>query len=348
MPKDSENIPIPELPAHPAPVGFSPQQMIRCDECLRANPPTRIHCLYCGEALPLNDAAAALVRPSLRPLESWEPGFNLVVLRSTETVAAPELAKHVGSLLRLEPSVVQRVLTAQVNLPLARIATPEDAALIEQRLAEVGLKTITVSDHDLQVEKSPPQRLRGLTLVETGFVAHQILNREGAVIDWEAITLVVAGRIFVKQMQVREKKRRIAENRILDSREIGSDESVVDIYVRNHSGNWRITANSFDFSVLGERKSLFAAENFPRLLTLIREHARQAEYNEAYQSARDCLDLVWPSAQRSEAAAGRARISRGTTTHVITTDSEQQFTRYSRLCHYLKTRCGPDQYEKTV
>jgi len=147
-------------------------------------------------------------------------------------------------------------------------------------------------------------------------------------------------------MQVREKKRRMAENRILDSREIGSDESVVDIYVRNHSGSWRITANSFDFSVLEERKSLFAAENFPRLVTLIREHAPQAEYNEAYQSVRDCLDLVWPSAQRSEAAAGRTRISRGTTTHVITTDSEQQFTRYSRLCHYLKTRCGSDQHEK--
>ena len=174
------------------------------------------------------------------------------------------------------------------------------------------------------------------------------MNREAAVIDWEAITLVVNGRLFVRQMQVREKKRRISENRILDSREIGSDESVVDIYVRNHSGSWRITANSFDFSVLEKRKSLFAAENFPRLVALIREHAPQAEYNEAYQSARDCLDLVWPSAQRSEAAAGRARISRGTTTHVITTDSEQQFTRYSRLCHYLKTRCGPDQHEKAV
>ena len=144
MPKDSENIPIPELPANPSePVGFSPQQMIRCDECLRANPPTRVHCLYCGESLPLNDAAAAPARPSLRPLESWEPGFNLVVLRSTETAAAPEMSQHVASLLRLEPSVVQRVLTPNLNLPLARIATLEEAALIEQRLADVGLKTIT-------------------------------------------------------------------------------------------------------------------------------------------------------------------------------------------------------------
>jgi hypothetical protein len=31
---------------------FTPAEMITCDSCLRANPPTRPTCMYCGERLP--------------------------------------------------------------------------------------------------------------------------------------------------------------------------------------------------------------------------------------------------------------------------------------------------------
>jgi hypothetical protein len=39
----------------------------------------------------------------------------------------------------------------------------------------------------------------------------------------------MSGRLFVKQMELREKKRRKAEKEILDSRELSSDEASVDI-----------------------------------------------------------------------------------------------------------------------
>ena len=339
MPKDSENIPIVELPSQPTePSGFSPQQMVRCDECLRANPPTRVNCLYCGLALPVNDASVALAKPSLRPLESWEQGYNCIALSLQDREPSEELSNQVAALLRLEPGAIHRLLATKRDLPLARSATPEEAALIERRLSELGWKTITVPDSELRIESAPPMRLRRFELRETDFLAYQILGTEGTPIDWEAISLIVVGRLFVKQVQLRERKRRRPENEILDSSEVASDDSVVDIYVREQPESWRVTASAFDFSCLGANKALLAGENFPRLIELIRGRAPNAEINESYQSVRHCLELAWPAEQRSQSAGMRLRGSKYSTSQIISTNSEPQFTRYSRLCDYLKKK----------
>src|ERR1044071_7201961 len=55
-----------------APRPFAPEQMLTCEECLRANAPTRFMCLYCGPALPRTKQSAAHWRPSLKKLEEWE------------------------------------------------------------------------------------------------------------------------------------------------------------------------------------------------------------------------------------------------------------------------------------
>src|ERR1700750_638768 len=59
---------------------FAPEQMGACEECLRANPPMRPGCLYCGAPLPRTKQSAALWRPTLKKLEEWEQGFNVVTL----------------------------------------------------------------------------------------------------------------------------------------------------------------------------------------------------------------------------------------------------------------------------
>ena len=59
---------------------FAPEQMVACEECLRANPPTRMACLYCGRKLPQTPQGTALQRPALKKLEEWEHGFNVVTL----------------------------------------------------------------------------------------------------------------------------------------------------------------------------------------------------------------------------------------------------------------------------
>jgi hypothetical protein len=336
--KDNENIPFfDDLPSRPTePSGFSHEQMVRCDECLRANPPTRVDCLYCGLALPVSEASVALAKPSLRPLESWEQGYNSILLRSRNGEPSEELLNQVASLLRLELSAIQRVLSAKSNLPVARTSTPVEAALIERRLSDLRLETITVPDQELQIETAPPRRLRRLELRETDFVAYQTLSTEGAPIDWAEISLVIVGRLFVKQVELHERKTRKRENEILDASEVTSDEAVVDIYVGKRPESWRISASSFDFSCLGRNKSLLAGENFPRLIELIREHAPNAEFNHSYKAVRQCLEMVWPAQKRIESGGLKARGAKISTSEIITTNSEPQFTRYSRLCHYLK------------
>src|SRR5947209_2187413 len=64
--------------------GFAPDQMVTCEECLRANPPTRATCLYCAAPLPRTQENAALLRPTLRRLEKWERGFNVILLTGAE------------------------------------------------------------------------------------------------------------------------------------------------------------------------------------------------------------------------------------------------------------------------
>ena len=111
---------------------------------------------------------------------------------------------------------------------------------------------------------------------------------------------------------------------------------MLDIYLAKQPESWRINAGSFDFSCLGENKTLLAGENFPRLTNLIRDRASNAEFDDSYHSVRRCLEMVWPVAKRVESAGLKVRGSKYSTGEIITTNSEPQFTRYSRLCHYLK------------
>ena len=340
LPKDDEDISfLADLPLQPVePLGFSPDRMVRCEQCLRANPPTRLECLYCGHALPVSDAASTLVKPSLRPPEKWEQGYNCVLTKVPAEGLVNGSTDQVASLLRLEVDDLLRIFGAERSLPLARTATQAEAAIIEQRLAAFGLETMIVSDEALALEVSPPRRLRTLELNEQGFLAYQIAGTEGTAVEWSAITLVVTGRLFARQMEFKERKRRSSEKEIVDSRETMTDEAVLDLYTKNQVGNWRITENNFDFSFLGDRKALFARENFSTLTALIRDRAPGAEHDDSYSRLRRCLELIWPSEQQTE-SRGWHRDFRGRygTSEVMVTNNESQFTRYSRLCHFLKT-----------
>ena len=122
----------------PEPRGFSPEQMVRCEECLRANPPTRAVCLYCAVPLPLTEASAQLRQPLQRKLENWQQGVNLILLPDGLSGISEESAKEMAELLRLQMDELLRILEAGEPLPVARTATPDDASLIESRLRAFG------------------------------------------------------------------------------------------------------------------------------------------------------------------------------------------------------------------
>ncbi|MCU1267176.1 MAG: hypothetical protein JWM21_3494 [Acidobacteria bacterium] len=339
MSKDDEKIAISADLSLPQtePQGFTAEQMVRCEECLRANPPTRVECLYCGKALPLNETSAAFARPLLRPLEKWEKGYNCVLIKSPVEELSDQSMAEAARLLRLAVADLTRIIQSARPMPVARAATQEEAALIERNLRALGLETIIVSDEALALEASPPRRLRTIEVLEDNLVLLPT-SGEGKTIAWSDINLILSGRLFIRQVETKERKRRGAEKQILDARETMNDEAVLDIFAESHDGGWRILANNFDFSCLGERKALLASENFTILTRLIRERAPQAEPDDSYHGLRRTLELVWPSEQQSSSLGWRRdRAGKYSTGEAAITSNETQFTRYSRLCHFLKS-----------
>lgn len=332
---------------------FAPEQMIRCDECLRANGPTRINCLYCGAVLPVNESSVNLQKPALRPLEKWEHGYNNILLPSSanhlqpdsqsvnallSSLTAAQLAEA-ADLLKLTAEDLTKILVFELPLPVARASTTDEALLVQRRLGRLRIDTVIVSDADLGIIESPPIRIRAIDFETDGFSAYQTPETSGIRIAWSSLLLTVAGRLVVNRVELREQKTSRAENRILDANEFFTDEFVVEFYTHKEATPFRINANSFDFSCLGEKKRFVADENLRAMLDLFREHAPQLECDDSFNSARKALEAVWPSQRQIEAGGWRrdrpGKYSVGSATEI---SNETQFLRYSRLRYYFLSR----------
>ena len=145
MPKDNETIHLPlDGPVLPAePEGFSPEQMIRCDECLRANPPTRVNCLYCSATLPLTESSAKLRKPLLKQPGKHEPGFNCILALMKKFNFPTKSVEKAAHLLKLSKENLHSLVSAGAPLPLARTASREEAELVVERLSDLGLETLS-------------------------------------------------------------------------------------------------------------------------------------------------------------------------------------------------------------
>lgn len=325
--------------ARTEPRGFAPGQMVRCEECLRANPPVRTTCLYCAAALPITEQSAAQLMPTLRPLEKWEHGFNSIFIPGRANSLDADGLTAVASLLRLTDEEVRRMAEAVEPLPIARVATEAEAVLIERRLEELGVRVLTIADDALALESSPPKRIRSLELTEDALVAYPIASSETLRATWDDIRLLVTGRVVARQIEIEERRGRREENEIVETRELSADDALLDIYLSTQGSNWRIVAGNFDFSCLGAKKSLLSAQNFTELLAELRTRAGRAEYDDSYVRVRHSLGVVWPLEQQTESRGWRrGGPGRYSTEMVTTSDNEKQFTRYSRLRYYLKSQ----------
>ena len=338
LPKDNENISLESIkPVAPSePQGFTPDQMVRCEECLRANPPTRVTCLYCSEPLPLTEVSAQLRKPNLRPPDKGQLGYNNIFLSQIQSNINEEVLNQASDLLKLLPETLQRILSAQKRLPLARTASREEALLVLERLRDLGLETITLSDDDLGQPGKRVTRIRSIHLNETGMLLQQSGATEGNDIGWSELKLLVLGRLLTRRIEIRERKTRKDENEILNSSEFFDDEAVMDLYTTSDFQTWRISAKSFDFSCLEHQKTLLTAENFATLVQLIRSNSVQAEFDDSYNAVRQLLEHVWGSEQETESSGWRRESPGKYSLGATTVDSnENQFTRYSRLRYYL-------------
>ena len=127
----------------------------------------------------------------------------------------------------------------------------------------------------------------------------------------------------------------------VETREIAGDEAVLDVYAASESeqGCFRVMADGFDYSCLGEGKRLLARENFVLLVEALRARTPSAALDEDYAASRALLAAAWPPAERTESLGlRRERPGRFNTEAATVVTNEAQFTRYSRLRRRLALR----------
>jgi len=335
LPKDNENIPF-LGPVEPSELqGFSPDQMIRCEECLRANPPTRVSCLYCVAPLPLTEASARLRKPVLRPPEKHQLGYNNILLPQDQAVSA-EVMADAATLLKLSEENLQEILSHALPLPVARTASREEAELVDERLRDLGLRSLMLSDYDLGLSDNAVKRVKSMIFEDEYLVIQQSGAAEETIVQWTDIVLILPARVFETRFEMTERMTRKPEKEIVDTSEFFRDEAVIDFYTSANASTWRVSANGFDFSCLGDEKALVANENIGRLQRLIAVKAVNAEVDDSYRRVRNVLEFAWAMQPETQSSGWRRERPGKLSVGMATTKSnETQFTRYSRLRYYL-------------
>jgi hypothetical protein len=134
---------------------------------------------------------------------------------------------------------------------------------------------------------------------------------------------------------------------VVETRETMSDAPALEIYARGEASGWRVAADGFDYSCLGDAKRLLARENFVTLAGLLRERAADAAYDDEYGRVRHLLAHAWPLSEHTESGGlRRARPGKFNTESVTVLSNDAQFTRYARLRYQLELRrraCGGAQ-----
>lgn len=318
-----------DLPTESEIQGFSVEAMISCEKCGRKSPPTRLKCLYCGTDLKISAEQTEHLRPSLRKLEDWEKGFNLLLQSPTEMSSAK--LKETADLLHLEKDDVQKIFEAKIPLPLARAETETEAEFLLKKLRDFGVESKIISDESLSIEKLP-RRLRGLDFEEEELVLILFNADEIVRIPHRELKLIVTGAYFERKIEATESLKKKDEKKILDSSEISNDEMLIDIYSSQDSIGYRIESKGFDFSCLGSEKTLFAKENMPKVAEKLRAIAPNAKFENNYLRIREEIGKVWSVSERNDSRGlERKGIGGLKRTNVTTVNNLNQFTRFSRM-----------------
>lgn len=274
-------------------------------------------------------------KPVLRPLEKWEQGYNVTVspvITNQHHSLSEEALAAAAELLKISPPDLASILSQAIPLPLARAATSEEAQVFLTRLEALGIETRIVPDAVLISQPLVPVRIRKIVLDDAGLTAYQNAGSSGISMSWNGVMLLVVGRLTNRRTEILEQRVKRAENRIIDSSEYFTDEPALDFYVKTQETAFRVTAKSFDFSCLGNSKSLVSEENFSALVRLFRERMPEAICDDSYLQQRRLLEGVWPSEQEN-ASAGWRRNRPGKYSMESSTalSNETQFLKYSRL-----------------
>jgi hypothetical protein len=314
------------------PRAFAASELVKCSACSRANPPTRATCLYCGAAFEVTEQNAFQSVPAPQPETTSENTFHIVALPAPEQPDDKTLSEIAQS-LNIPPRELSSLISGLIGAPLFAANSEPQAQIVSEKLRGRGLTTIAISDEQLAVQVAPKE-IGALEIQGDCVVGNARRGGERLIGQWTDIALIVVGRLYFATSEIDQKGNR--SKRVIDERELLTDEAVLDIYLRDDATGWRIRAGSFDFSCLSEDKKLTAFANFNALTELLRQRATNAVCDDSYLRLRGALDGVWPVEQRDGAKEKRRTALGGFDSSATITDNELQFTRYSRLLAYLR------------
>jgi hypothetical protein len=326
-----------DVAAEARPRSFTPAEMLTCDTCLRANPPTRNECLYCGAQLPVTPTSRTPELQEQTAAPGSHEGFYVVAASRDLAGVDDSSLETLATRLEIKATDLRGALRSAGDLPFCHLDTREQAEEFAGEMRQSGIQTSIISAEDLK-SASAGKKIRGLEFSADGLTGLTVTSGEHIFTPWPDLILLVVGRLLTTNIEdVAQQKRR--GQKPLDHREVSHDETMLDLYSRSSDTPWRIMAASFDFSCLGERKGMTAFENFATLIDILREKAANLVVNDSYVAARTVLAKVWPLASSTRgggwrrAGAGKLEVST-----VTTIDNEAQFNNYSRLSQVLRTR----------
>jgi hypothetical protein len=261
-------------------------------------------------------------------------GYNNILLPQDQVSA--DVMADAATLLKLSEETLQEILSHALPLPVARTASREEAELVDERLRDLGLRSLMLSDHDLGLSDNAVKRVKSMIFEDEYLVIQQSGAAEEIIVQWADIVLILPARVFETRFEMTERITRKPEKEIVDTSEFFRDEAVIDFYTSANASTWRVSANGFDFSCLGDEKALVANENIGRLQRLIAVKAANAEFDDSYRRVRNVLEFAWAMPPETQSSGWRRERPGKLSVGMATTKSnETQFTRYSRLRFFI-------------
>jgi len=322
-----------DMPVRSENIAYDADEMIACGKCSRQNPPNRLKCFYCAAELEISPEQADNVVPSLRKLESWEKGFNLVVIPSNAVDSGINL-NEIAKAVSLDAEVLREVIDAGRPLPIARVESEKEAEVLAGILGRKGVETSILADRSL-AEDILPKRLRSMRF-EGGVLTVTLFNTgETEEIESPSLALIVTGGIFEQRTETIEKRKK-RETKTLEEWETASDEGLIDIYTSTDPAGFRIPAKGFDFSCLGSAKGILAGENIGKLVARLKEFAPGAKLAGGYLSDKRALGHVWEVERRNDFKGfRRSGFGKSDLAKTASSNNLGQFTKYSRMQWHL-------------
>lgn len=329
VPKFEEGIEsVDGIPLRSDEPGYRPDELLSCGRCRRTNPPNRLECLYCGDTLVIDGEGAKKIELKVRELEAWEKGFNIVLLGKPDSTIVDDIASLFRD-LGIDDDLIKRILEFESPTPIVRVPTEAAGNVVAERVAKSGSNIAIVSDEDLRTD-THPIRLRSCSIEKEKLVLTTFNTNEEIEFPLNTLRAIVTGMIIETHSEKTLKKKK-GNYLGSDDAVVSSDAGATDLYFEEEANGFRIMTSGFDFSSLGDAKSILAADNLKLLVSRLEELSPNAKIFSDYQVKRKLLDSVWPCKTQNE-SKGFVRSGFGVSlSKGEFTSNVEQFTKYSRL-----------------